>query len=368
MSNPKFKISYFVIVMTIPEYIRAETPGAPERHHVRSLIHQLGDPSFTKRETANRKIEAIGEPALPALRAAVKERAPLELRRRAQHLIRQILLSCCKSKTSGIEFALIDAASFEMGSPDREYGRRPDELLHTVRITMPYVMGIFEITQEEYEAVMKTNPSWFSPTGLGKDKVAGMPTGRFPVEQVSWFDAAEFCNRLSKQDGYEPYYLLEDLKLEKGTIRSAKVTIRGGTGYRLPTEAEWEYACRAGDTSKATKPYYFKDGPSMTLAPEQGNFGYTGKPLPVGSHKNPNRFGLHEMHGNIWEWCEDYYGPLLGGKDPVRTTRLKETEDRVLRGGSYANIAINCRAADRAWSSASSAYNFVGLRLCLPVK
>lgn len=143
----------------------------------------------------------------------------------------------------GMKLAWIPPGKFLMGSPATEEGRSSDEgPQHEVEITRGFYMGVFPVTQEEYQKVMKANPSWFSSTGRGKDRVAGMDTGQFPVETVSWDDAVEFCRRLKEMDG--KYYV-------------------------LPTEAQWEYACRGG--AKQHQAYYFGN----SLTPRQANINLT---------------------------------------------------------------------------------------------
>jgi sulfatase modifying factor 1 len=318
------------------------------------LIQQLGDRKFARREEASTKLEAAGEKALPALRRAVATTRDPEIRRRAREVAHLIVKAGCKSKSIGLELVSIEVGEFQMGSPIHERDRRGDESLHRVRITTPFVLGAYEVTQDEYQQVMKSTPSWFASKGTGKDKVAGQKTDRFPVDTVTWFDAIEFCNRLSKLDGYEPYYKTTDVKRIMDSIKSAKVTIVGGNGYRLPTEAEWEYACRAGTTGvyhfgEATRPGLINCKPLLVAS------GY-GSALKwpdleritrVGSH-DPNAWGLHDMHGNVGEWCWDRYDRQYYARSPRDDPAgPDEGNHRVLRGGSWLVSEGSCRSASR---------------------
>ena len=141
------------------------------------------------------------------------------------------------TKSFGIKLKCIPAGEFLMGKrkDDKEaFGGEPQ---HRVRITRPFYLGIYEVTQAQYEAVMGINPSYFSANGLGKAKVAGQSTDRHPVESVSWLDAVKFCNKLSEKEGLKPFYEIDGDKV--------RVPDWNQPGYRLPTEAEWEYSCRA---------------------------------------------------------------------------------------------------------------------------
>ena len=163
---------------------------------------------------------------------------------------------------------------------------------HRVRITRPFYLGVYEVTQAQYEAVMGNNPSFFTANGRGKDRVPGQSTDRHPVEQVGWLDAVKFCNKVSEREGIAPFY----------EIDGGKVTVADWNrpGYRLPTEAEWQYACRANTSTR----YPFGDD-----AARLGEYGWFSgnsgdKTHPVGE-KRPNGFGLYDMLGNVSERCWD---------------------------------------------------------------
>jgi formylglycine-generating enzyme required for sulfatase activity len=193
-------------------------------------------------------------------------------------------------------------------------------------------MGKYEVTQKEYQAVMGTNPSSFNG-------------GTLPVERVSWYDAVNYCNALSKKEGLTPAY----------TVNGTNVTwFRGANGYRLPTEAEWEYACRAGTTT----PY--SSGSSVDAAGWYGNNSGS-VTQPVGQ-KQANAWGLYDMHGNVWEWCWDWYGNYSSGSqtDP---TGAASGSFRVLRGGGWDGLASYLRSAFRDGHNPSSQFSNYGFRL-----
>jgi formylglycine-generating enzyme required for sulfatase activity len=210
-------------------------------------------------------------------------------------------------------------------------------------------MGVYEVTQGEYEKVMGTNPSNFSPTGGYKDRVEGKDTSQFPVENVSWNDAVEFCKKLS------------ELPEEK----------RSGRVYRLATEAEWEYACRGGASS--SKPFHFGDSLSSTQANFDGNYPYGGagkgpylkRTTRVGSYQ-ANTFGLYDMHGNVWEWCADWYDENYYKDSPRKDPTGPATgTSRVLRGGSWDGNGSNCRSAYRLNDGPGRRGSDIGFRVVL---
>ncbi len=279
------------------------------------------------------------------------------------------------SKSTGMKLTLIPAGEFQMGTASEDH-RTPDEgPQHSVKISQSFYMGVYEVTQGEYESVMGTNPSSFSKTGNGSKNVSGQDTGKFPVEQVSWFDVIEFCNKLSLKDGLTPYYLLTDVQRESGSIKSATVEVNQTAsaprllGYRLPTEAEWEYACRAGTRT----PFHFGSRLNGDKANVDGNHPYSTptkgeflkRPTRVGSYSK-NEFGLFDMHGNVREWCFDVFDSQAYDKrsdttpDPMVTSGSKY---RVVRGGSWFDSPRHSRSADRNWFEPIDRLDTLGFRL-----
>jgi formylglycine-generating enzyme required for sulfatase activity len=239
----------------------------------------------------------------------------------------------------GMTLVLVPRGMFWMGA--RGISRRHDHGRHKqVTIPQDFYLGAFPVTQEQWQAVMGSNPSYFSRNGGGADRVKGFSDAglnQFPVEQVSWEDVQEFLKRLNAR--------------EKDS----------GFLYRLPTEAEWEYSCRGGASSQqyCAFDFYFAQ-PTNDLSSEQANFDgnhpagnapkgkYLERTTKVGSYK-PNRLGLYDMHGNVWEWCEDHFE--TGGSA------------RVVRGGSWRARAVSCRASNRGRGVPADRDGLVGFRL-----
>ncbi|HQU45660.1 MAG TPA: SUMF1/EgtB/PvdO family nonheme iron enzyme, partial [Pirellulales bacterium] len=219
----------------------------------------------------------------------------------------------------GMKLRLIPAGRFWMGSPESEVERGGGERRHQVRITRPFYLGVYEVTQAEYKRVMGDNPSDFSSGGKAAVLVSGLDTRRFPVENVSWDDATDFCEKLSDRAGE----------------RAA------GRRYRLPTEAEWEYACRAGTTT----PFHFGGELSGRGANCNGNYPYgtsvkgpyLGRTTTVGSYRDrANAFGLYDMHGNVWEWCADWYDSKYYDDSAADDPQGPAAGSfRVIRGGGW---------------------------------
>ncbi len=342
-------------------------PGPATANHITALVGQLGNPVYAVREAALRDLVALGEAALPALQTASASE-DLEVHRRTRVAIRRIIFGARMSKSIGLELVVVEPNEFQMGSPANEANRRPDETIHRVRLTGTFLLGAYEVTQDEYQKVMKAAPSWFAAAGGGKAKVAGENTDRFPVENVTWFDAIAFCNQLSQRDGYEPYYKMTDVKRTSDRITTATVTVVNGNGYRLPTEAEWEFACRAGTTT----PFHYgyansgreanlKPGPATGYgSPVWNSLGRTAK---VGSYK-PNGYGLFDMHGNVGEWCGDWYDKDYSTEAVTINPRgPHEGRQRLVRGGSWMVNEGSCRSASRFWLTPDEAKDYVGFRI-----
>jgi formylglycine-generating enzyme required for sulfatase activity len=259
-------------------------------------------------------------------------------------------------------FVRIEGGTFTMGSPSTEVGRNNDESQHRVTVGGFY-LGKYEVTQAEYEAVMGTNPSYFKEAML-------------PVENVSWYDAIEYCNKRSEEEGLTPAYAINKTRVDQNnrasevsdTVRWLVIWNKNANGYRLPTEAEWEYACQAGLGSP------FSTGSNITA--NQANYNgnnpynnnakgtYRGKTMEVGSF-GENRWGLYDMHGNVWEWCWDWYGPYNSGArtDPIGAS---SGTSRVRRGGGWDGNAQGLRSASRDHGTPSYRSDYLGFRLVRP--
>jgi len=251
----------------------------------------------------------------------------------------------------------IQGGTFTMGSSANEPERRNDETQHQVTVSSFYI-GKYQVTQKEYQELMGKNPSLFKGDNL-------------PVERVSWYDAVEYCNALSLKEGLMPAYTIDkdrsdaNNKNENDTLRWLVTLNKNANGYRLPTEAEWEYACRAGTTTP------FNTGNNITT----GNANYNGnnpynnnskgeyrqKTTNVGSF-SPNPFGLYDMHGNVCEWCWDWYGSYASGEQKDPTGAISDFY-RVVRGGSWDDSGQDLRSAFRNGLTPLGSRDDFGFRL-----
>jgi formylglycine-generating enzyme required for sulfatase activity len=232
----------------------------------------------------------------------------------------------------------IPGGVFMMGSPPSEAGRFDEEVQHSVTVSSFYISP-YEVTQKEYQEAMGTNPSYFKGDTL-------------PVEGVSWFDAVEYCNKRSQRERLSPAYTIS------GSGDSRTVTWnRNANGYRLPTEAEWEYACRAGTTTA----YNTGGSISQSQANYDGVDPLQNNTTHVGSYE-ANPWGLYDMHGNVWEWCWDWYDSYSTESQTDPDGPVTGTH-RVLRGGSWYNYGKDLRSAYRGNSPPSYRNDNLGFRL-----
>jgi len=249
-----------------------------------------------------------------------------------------------------LDFAWVPPGVFLMGSPDGEEGRprneeeaqgwrlRPGEgPRHEVILSRGFWMGTTPVTQLQYARVVGRNPSWDSD---GSADVEPENRDR-PVQEVTWFDAVAFLRRLSKRTG----------------------GLTAGARFRLPTEAEWEYACRAGTTTR------FWSGNAAADLAWVGWFGANTRgedsPLQPVGRKPANGFGLHDVHGNVWEWCADLFGEGYYARSPGKDPRCRRGEEgrRVVRGGDAWDDAAACRSAARDSNAADCSHNDISFRV-----
>lgn len=235
-----------------------------------------------------------------------------------------------------LHMVLIPGGTFRMGSPDDE-PERDDAEGPQHEVTVPtFLMGRYPVTQAQYEKVMGNNP------GTAYDTDRFVAPNR-PIVGVGWHDAVEFCDRLAKQTGRP---------------------------YRLPSEAEWEYACRAGTTT----PFYFGKTLTTEVANYHGNYTYAGGPNgenrngtpPVDHFGIANAFGLSDMHGNVLEWCQDFWHGSYRDAPADGSAWIKtgDSSRRVLRGGSWAHVPWHCRSAYRGNLEPGNHSYYVGFRVC----
>ncbi len=272
----------------------------------------------------------------------------------------------------GMKFRLIPPGEFMMGS-------RPDEIdalleiagedevwrqriesespQHKVILTRPVYLGFTEVTQAQYQQVMGTSPSHFSKLGEGKDAVVDVDTSQHPVESVRWVDAAEFCTKLSQREERKPWYSRSGDTIEP----------LDGTGYRLPTEAEWEFACCAGATMR------FWNGEEES---DVMKVAWSAKNSSSRSHKVAelpgNGFGLFDVHGNVWEWVQDgwdarFYANDLNVAVINPSNSFSANSLRIIRGGSWGDESIYLRSANRVFAEPIHRDKIIGFRVLLMI-
>jgi formylglycine-generating enzyme required for sulfatase activity len=260
-------------------------------------------------------------------------------------------VSPVSSKPPALDMLPIPAGEFWMGASEGDREAAEDEKpRHKVKITQPFLLAKTKVTQAQYEEVMGENPSAFSARGRFKERVKGWDTRQHPVESISWLDAVRFCNRLSERHGLPPYYRID----------GKSISIHGGNGYRLPTEAEWEYACRAGTDTVWS--FGEKKDDLARHAWFADNSGDTTHPV---GEKKANRWGLFDMHGNVPEWCWDRYEAEYYRRSPASDPPGSGTgEVRVHRGGAWNSQAAQTRSSSRDGRGAAYAVlALVGLRV-----
>jgi formylglycine-generating enzyme len=296
---------------------------------VDGLVAELGDDDYYVREAAQKEIEALPASALEAVKASVGRAEDAEIKMRGGKAVAALADKAFREKAPkemtnsiGMKLVLIPAGEFMMGSPETEKERDANEgPQHKVKITKTFYMAATEVTQGQFKTVMGNTP-W--PGQFEGDDL--------PVNYVSWNDCQEFLKKMSAKEGKT---------------------------YRLPSEAEWEYACRAGSTTR------FNSGDDDKALDEAGWYAGNSekKTHPVGQ-KKANAWGLYDMHGNICEWCEDWYEENYYRSSPaVDPTGPAQGTDRVLRGGSWIDKPGSCRSASRYRFTPGPHYNLAGFRV-----
>jgi len=298
-----------------------------------------------------------------------------------------IIAALAAACTAPDGMARIPAGTFIMGSPENEPNRFGNETQHSVRLKKSFYMGKYQVTQAQWKAVMGKTIG----QQQGEDDTNDWGRGdNYPIYYVTWYDTIEFCNKLSIKEGLSPVYSLNGKTNPaewgaQGEDWDSMVMDKNKNGYRLPTEAEWEYACRGNYPKKATetntKPFGIGDGTKMVSG--MANF-YVTYPYdlahdPAGSYNDesatgnedktttvgkysPNNYGLYDMHGNVWEWCWDWY------KEDITTDNTDPTgavtgSYRVGRGGSWFDDGRGLCSAHRGYGGPSSRIEGLGFRL-----
>jgi len=239
-------------------------------------------------------------------------------------------------KSLGIEMVRVEGGTFQMGSTIGEDDEKP---VHSVTVSSFYI-GKYEVTQNEWQAVMGNNPSNFKGD-------------KRPVEEITWYQAVEFCNKLSQKEGLTPAY----------TINGREVSCNwSASGYRLPTEAEWEFAARGGNLSKR-----YQYSGSIFIGSVAWYEDNSNNETHIVGGKEPNELGTYDMSGNVWEWCWDLYGDY-SSESQTNPKGASSGSRRVHRGGSWLNYDHDCRVANREYYSPGYSLNRLGFRLARKIR
>ena len=295
-----------------------------------------------------------------------------QISEKAKHSFVDEVCSVCSLYTPE-GFVLVSAGTFNMGSNSGQENNKP---VHEVTITKPFYMGKYEVTQAEYESVIGTNPSNYQ--GNENLSAEGEVQENRPVESVSWYDVIVYCNKRSLAEDLTPCYTIKESvnPSDWGNVPTS-VNVSWNTvkcdfsanGYRLPTEAEWEYAARAGDSTVDKLTYS-----GTSDLDKLGDYAWYGVTESVKTHevgkKLPNAFGVYDMSGNAWEWCWNWFTGSYdteseGGSDP---TGVELGSTRIVRGGWAKNegdyCAVSYRNGNKPFNSASS-IGFRVVRSCV---
>lgn len=221
----------------------------------------------------------------------------------------------------GMELIELPSGTFTRGASSNDADAEEDEFpVAEIRLDGNRWLGKYEVTQQQFRKVMGFNPAWFGPRGPARGLIGDAATDDWPIDNASWKDAVEFCRKLS----------------ELGEEKQA------GRAYRLPTESEWEYACRAGTTSRYSCGEHLRPRDACF-----GDLSQQAHPRPVGSYP-ANPWGFHDLHGNVWEWCSDRYSPEAyanASRSPIE--EIPGSTARVVRGGDWRASAAYCRSSNR---------------------